>query len=213
MDNEQIIASLTRDLRPVARGALWRRLYGYAATGWVGSALLFLLLLGPQPHLGEEFATLAPYLKLALSLAFGFAGWRLVRVSAIPGRPVAAPLIGAAAIAVLAAVAAIGWWVVDAQGRTSALVLGSSWSTCSPSILLLSIPLLAALLAAMRRFAPTRLRLAGFAAGLCAGGAAAAIYALYCSEYSPAFIAIWYSLGILAASVVGAVIGPRALRW
>lgn len=204
---------MTRDLRPVERGALRRRLYGYAATGLAGSALLFLLVLGPQPYLSQEFTTLAPYLKIALSLAFGFAGWWLVCMSAIPGRPVAAPLLVTAAVAMLIAIATTGWWVVYAEGRASALVLGSSWSTCSPSILLLSMPMLAALLVAIRRFAPTRLRLTGFAAGLCAGGAAAAIYALYCSEYSPAFIAIWYSFGIVAASALGAVIGSRVLRW
>lgn len=213
METEQLIASLTADLRPVAIGASRRRLYAHAAAGFVGSALVFVLVFGPQLNLLHEFSTLAPYLKLTLGLGLGFTGWRLLYDAAIPGRSVGLPLVSAALIILLAAAAAIGWWVIDAQGRPATLLLGSSWTICSPSILLLSVPLLAALMAALRRLAPVRLRLAGFAAGLCAGGVAAAIYALHCIEYSPAFIALWYSLGIAAASAVGAIAGPRALRW
>ena len=38
-------------------------------------------------------------------------------------------------------------------------------------------------------------------------------YALSCTELSPAFVAIWYSLGIALAGALGAVLGPRILRW
>ena len=38
-------------------------------------------------------------------------------------------------------------------------------------------------------------------------------YALSCTELSPAFVAIWYSLGIGLAGALGAALGPWTLRW
>jgi hypothetical protein len=38
-------------------------------------------------------------------------------------------------------------------------------------------------------------------------------YALACAEPSPAFVAAWYTLGILATGALGAALGPRVLRW
>ncbi len=75
------------------------------------------------------------------------------------------------------------------------------------------MPLLAVLLGGMRRFAPRSPALAGFAAGLVAGGFGAAAYALWCGETSMTFIAVWYSLGIGLVALIGAVLGARLLRW
>jgi len=78
---------------------------------------------------------------------------------------------------------------------------------------ILSLPALAGALWALRGLAPTRPRAAGLAAGLLAGGLGAFGYALSCTELSPAFVAIWYSLGIALAGALGAALGPRILRW
>jgi hypothetical protein len=80
-------------------------------------------------------------------------------------------------------------------------------------VLALSLPALAAALWAVRGLAPTRPRTAGFAAGLLAGSVGAIGYALSCAEASPAFVALWYTLGIALTGAVGAVLGPRVLRW
>jgi hypothetical protein len=77
----------------------------------------------------------------------------------------------------------------------------------------LSLPALAAAFWAVRGLAPTRLRAAGFAAGLLAGSLGAFGYALSCPEVSPAFVAVWYTLGIGLTGAVGAGLGPRVLRW
>ena len=58
-----------------------------------------------------------------------------------------------------------------------------------------------------------RLRAAGAAAGLGAGAWAATIYCLHCPEASALFVLTWYSLGILLATAIGALVGPRFLRW
>ena len=65
----------------------------------------------------------------------------------------------------------------------------------------------------MRRLAPTSLTAAGFAAGLLAGGAGAWVYAFHCTESGLPFITLWYSAGILATALLGALIGRWLLRW
>jgi hypothetical protein len=57
------------------------------------------------------------------------------------------------------------------------------------------------------------LRAAGAVAGLAAGAFAATVYCLHCQEVSALFVLTWYSLGILLAASVGALLGPRLLRW
>ena len=80
-------------------------------------------------------------------------------------------------------------------------------------VLALATPIFVGLLWSFRRFAPTRLRAAGAAAGLVAGAWAAAIYGLHCPEASAMFVLTWYSLGIVAAAGAGALLGPRLMRW
>jgi hypothetical protein len=57
------------------------------------------------------------------------------------------------------------------------------------------------------------LRTAGAAAGLASGATAAMVYCLHCPEMSPAFVGVWYVLGIAAMTLVGALIGPKVLSW
>lgn len=95
----------------------------------------------------------------------------------------------------------------------TALWLGHSASACPWIIGALSIPVFATTLIAFRRSAPTRLSLAGFTAGLLSGTVAAFVYALCCHETEPAFVVTWYTLGMLLPALVGAIVGPRLLRW
>lgn len=93
------------------------------------------------------------------------------------------------------------------------MVLGNTWRTCPINIAVLSIPAFVTVFWAMRGLAPTRLRLAGAASGLLAGSLATLIYSLHCPEMSVAFWAVWYVLGMLVPTVIGALLGPRLLRW
>jgi len=92
-------------------------------------------------------------------------------------------------------------------------LLGHSWRSCPFNILLLSIPGFIAIFYAMASLAPTRLPFAGAAAGLLAGTLAAVAYCFHCPEMSPAFWSIWYLLGMAIVTAIGALLGPRLLRW
>jgi hypothetical protein len=74
-------------------------------------------------------------------------------------------------------------------------------------------PILLLLLVAMRRHAPTHLALAGAAAGLAAGGAGATIYCFHCSQASWVSILGQYTPAVALVAALGALCGPRLLRW
>ncbi|MEX2741320.1 NrsF family protein [Rhizobium mongolense] len=65
----------------------------------------------------------------------------------------------------------------------------------------------------MKNGAAERPSLAGAAAGLAAGGIAAALYAWHCTDDSPLFLAVWYTTAIAAVTATGALIGSRYLTW
>jgi hypothetical protein len=93
------------------------------------------------------------------------------------------------------------------------LILGDTAGVCPFLIALLAAPLLIALLWVMRSLAPTRLRWAGAASGFAAGAIGAFIYTLHCPELAAPFLGIWYLLGMLIPTAIGAWLGPRLLRW
>jgi hypothetical protein len=93
------------------------------------------------------------------------------------------------------------------------LIFGRTWRTCALNISLLSVPVFIAVFWAVRGLAPTRLRQAGGAAGLLAGSTATLAYCLHCPEMQVPFWGTWYLLGMLVPTLVGALAGPRLLRW
>lgn len=65
----------------------------------------------------------------------------------------------------------------------------------------------------LRQGAVTRPILSGFVAGILAGSFGAFLYAFICTEDSPLFYGVWYSLAVLGTGGIGAIIGHKALRW
>ncbi|WP_418121177.1 NrsF family protein [Variovorax sp. 160MFSha2.1] len=108
--------------------------------------------------------------------------------------------------------AAIAWFTMPADDRMPAL-MGQSWRICAASIGLMALPVFAAALFALKGMAPTRPALAGAAVGALAGGVGASVYALHCMELTAPFLAVWYVSGIAVPVLVGALLGPRLLRW
>ncbi|MGZ6040311.1 MAG: DUF1109 domain-containing protein, partial [Phenylobacterium sp.] len=93
------------------------------------------------------------------------------------------------------------------------LMMGDSASVCPWRILVIGLPLLAGAVWAVRGLAPTRLGLAGLAAGGAAGAISAAIYGFHCNETAAPFVAIWYTAGMAIVAALGGVVGSRLLRW
>jgi hypothetical protein len=97
--------------------------------------------------------------------------------------------------------------------RRAHLLLGTTATVCPFLIALVAAPLFIAFLRVLRGFAPTRLRLAGAAAGFAAGSLGALIYSLHCPELAAPFLGTWYLLGMLIPTSLGAWLGPRLMRW
>ena len=211
MKTETWIDLLARGAGPAPRAQVMRRLAPVALLGLLLSVVLSLAVLGAVPV--AMFHTPVPWMKLTYAGALaGAAGW----LSAGLARPVArlrAPTRAVLAVfATMALLGAMSWWLTPADARMDNL-MGHSWSTCPFNVLLLSLPALAGTLWALRGLAPTQPRAAGLAAGLLAGGLGAMGYALACQETSPAFVTLWYTLGMALTGALGACLGPRLLRW
>lgn len=213
MKTGSLIALLARG--PVAADAVppERGLAAAVGFGLVIAAATMLSLLGTRPDLVR--ATLQPmfWLKIAFPVTLALAAFVATARLARPGeRARLAGVAGAATCALVWAMALASLAAVPAAER-GALVAGSTALPCVVSIVLLSLPLFAAASFALRAQAPTRLRLAGAAAGLLAGAVAAAVYAWHCTEMALPFLAVWYALGMALPAGLGALVGPRLLRW
>jgi hypothetical protein len=210
---DQLIASLSRKVPRVPRHAAPRRVaLGLLAGGAVTLALV-LSLLGARADLATALHGFSFWMKLfySLSIAAGgaLASSHLARPTARSPRwlwLIAIPVLLLAGIAIheLASTPAQLWL---------AMWLGHSWKVCPWLVLGLAVPIFAGLKWSFRRLAPTRLRLAGALAGLAAGGWAATLYCLHCPEVSALFVLTWYTLGMLLAAGMGALLGPTLLRW
>lgn len=212
MSNE-LIDRLTADLQPTRRRALPIRLFGWAGIGVLLSAILMLAWLGPRPDMMAAAGTMMFWTKFAYTAIFAILGALAALNLARPGGGMWRQVIGVVALVVLTGIAGLVQMWIMGPDETRRLVVGSSALLCPLYIVALSVPIYGATVVAMRRLAPTNLALAGFAAGLFAGAAATWVYAFHCTESGMPFITIWYTAGILAAAVLGAIAGRFVLRW
>jgi hypothetical protein len=211
MKTEQLIEMLARGAGAAPPMRTVPRLAPVVVGGTLFSAAAALPLLGWIPR--EMYALPAPWIKLAYAgLMVLAATWLAARLSR-PAARVAAPARAVALVVLVMAALALWSLAAAPSGTRLATLLGESWLRCPTNVLLLSLPTLAGALSVMRGLAPTRLRDAGFAAGVLAGAVGAMGYALTCLETSPAFIGVWYTAGIALAGALGAWLGPRVLRW
>lgn len=212
MKTDDLIALLASDTL-LAQAPVRAQLLRYGALGGVVCGLLLVTVWGLNPHMDEmavhpAFAT--KMLWLTALMGFSLYGlFRLARPGMSAGHSVLG--IGLALLAMLS-LGLVQLLQTDSGART-AQWMGGSWQTCSVNIVTLSLPVLGALLWALRQLAPTRPALTGTVAGVLAGSLAASIYSLHCTETSLTFFAIWYVAGMALATGLGAVLGARWLRW
>ena len=213
MTDGELIDRLAADLRPLRGTALVERLALVTTAGLAVSAALMWLWLGPRPDMAAATGTAIFWTKSAYTLTLGLLGVRAVERLGRPGGSGRAPLAGALACFILViAAAALDYASVPAPAR-GPMLMGRSAAFCPLYVVALSAPLLALVLAFMRRLAPTSPPLAGAAAGLAAGALGAWVYSFHCTEPGLPFLAGWYSLGIAIMILLGALLGRLLLRW
>ncbi|KAF0164718.1 MAG: hypothetical protein FD157_1882 [Rhodocyclaceae bacterium] len=213
MRTDDLITMLATGTGPVDTNVAARRYAAALFFGATGAILLMVMLLGVRTDLAHALflprfwikagvVTCVTIASLVLALRLSQPGRRLGRVPSALVAPVLAVWILAAVVLINA----------DPLQRTR-LFLGDTWAVCPFLIAMLSVPVFGSTIWAMRGLAPTRLRLAGAAAGLLAGTTGALVYCIHCPEMEAPFLGFWYLLGMLIPAAVGALSGRLLLRW
>jgi hypothetical protein len=213
MQTDDLIESLSGDLKPAPRDLVARRLALGLAGGAVVSTALMLAWLGPRPDLAEALGTPMFWVKFAYAAV---AGLVLASAAARLSRPGAR--LGGLVVAIALPFALMGTMgamrlAMAAREAWKALLMGATADVCPWHIAVIGLPLLAGAIWAVRGLAPTRLTLAGLMAGGAAGAIATLIYGFHCPETAAPFVAIWYTLGMALVAALGAALGARLLRW
>ena len=213
MKTESLIDTLSTGARPVQRYAIERRLLFAALVGLTVAAAIVLPLFRVRPDIVTAVQLPMFWVKelvvVAIAAVAVFAAARLSRPGARTG---ALPVVVAAPFVLLWTLAA--WRLIGAAPNERVqLLLGRTWQTCIPEMVVFALPAFVATFWAMRGLAPTRLVLAGAVSGLMAGAIGATVYAVHCPEMELPFIATWYVAAIAVHALIGALLGPRLLRW
>lgn len=213
MKTDDLIDLLARNAGPTEADLGGRRFA--LALGWGGAcaALLMVASLGVNPALAQYVRVPAFWTKVVFVAS-------LVSISLIAVRRLSRPGVTLGQVPIALALPVLAIWADAvlvlwgaAPGQRHEAFWGQTWAVCPFLVAVLSGPVFIGIIWAMKGLAPTRLRLAGAAAGFLSGTVGALVYCLHCPELSSPFIGFWYLLGILIPTAFGALLGDRLLRW
>jgi len=210
---DDLIARLATDLKPVRPDALPRLIMGAVLVSAVVAAIAMLMWLGTRADMATAPGTMMFWTKFGYTLALAVLGGVATLALARPDGSIRWPWLAAPVLLALLLVGAVLQLANAAPDEVMPLVIGGTSLVCPWRIVVLALPVLLALLLAMRRLAPANPTLAGLAAGLFAGGTGAWIYSFACGEHGMMFVALFYTLGIAIVAGLGALLGRLLLRW
>lgn len=173
-----------------------------------------LAFFGLRPHFVFDLVRMQFLFKVAYVTALACAVLWLALRSGRPGVTLKPALALLATVLAVGVVVSVGDLAMIAGDERATALFGETWRVCARNIVALSLFPAPILVYALRRSAPTGLRVTGAAVGASAGAIAASAYGLlFCPELSPAFVVTWYTLGVVIAAVIGAASARRALSW
>ena len=176
-------------------------------------AILMFSVFDIRPDLAAAATTYGFLLKPVVAILIAVPALKLIVEVADPtGRPMRYAGLLAIGLVVLAIGVALEMMLIPQQ-RWAARRMGYNAAACAASVFVLAMPILAIMIFAIRQRATVKPVLAGSLAGLFAGAVSTFLYAAHCPDDSPFFLAVWYSLAVLAVMGVGAIVGRVFLRW
>ena len=177
------------------------------------SAAMFLAMLGVRKDFMDALGN--PFFDLKFAVTIALAG-ASIAISLHLSRPEASFGRWGWLLAIpvgLLGIGMMGDMMMPQRTTWSARLIGNNSRVCVMAIPLLSLPLLAAALLALRHGAPSRPALAGAFAGLLSAGLAATLYASHCNDDSPMFVATWYTIAVVFVAALGAFAGSKILKF
>jgi hypothetical protein len=208
---DDLIARLSSDLKPVRPMAMQRLLLGAVFLSTIIAIVAMNMWLGMRPDMNSAMATMNFWTKFTYTLSVALLGGVATLALARPEGRTRWPWYVALGLLGLLVIGAFNQ--LFRSDDMMPLIVGRSSLQCVPRIVVLGLPVLLGALLALRRLAPRNPTLAGFAAGIMAGGAGAWVYSFACNETGMMFLALWYTLGIVIVGAIGAVLGRFLLRW
>jgi hypothetical protein len=213
MRTEDLARMLAANVEPIdPLRSLKRSLLGISV-GLLAALGIMSYLLHLNPGLGMELSEAGFWIRELYCVGLGVLGVLVLGRLGSPGSPLGLLPMGIVALILAMWTLAVFTFLSAPASAREHLLLGGTFKVCPFLIALVATPLLFAMLWIAKGLAPTRLRRSGAAAGFVAGALGALVYSLHCPELAPPFIGTWYLLGILIPTLIGAVIGPQALRW
>ena len=209
---DDLIEGLANRLVPVPRWLLERRLAWAVVFGATIVLALVTGVVGLRPDMANAVADSSFWAKLVFTGSVALLALAGARNLARPDVSSIKLAYFAVPIGILVVLAVFELNAAPAD-RRSALVFGVSWRECPVLITMLAVPLLAILLRLFSGFAPERPRLTGAIVGVAAGATTAMLYSLHCPETAMTFLLLWYGAGIAIVGAIGAIVGPRFMRW
>jgi len=213
MNTDELIAALGREpprrLRFASTAAV-------ATAGLVALALVMTLSLTLLKSRDDLSLVLAIHdhvflLKLVFTVAVVATTLVVVRDLSVPGRRVGRAAVFAAIPFIVVIVLAL--YQFATLQRNEPPHPHDTWFECLWQIPALAVPAFVILAVTVRRLAPTNLVRTGAYIGLLAGGIGAVGYAFHCRDDDVAYVALSYTFAILEMVLIGALLGPRVLRW
>lgn len=193
--------------QPVRRFG-WR-LAAAAGAGSLAALAMVLVLYGLRPDLAQ--ALVATVLKASFGLIAALAITPAVLKLSRPNIKVGAAFFSVGAFVAASLFAALAHLAYAHSVAPLGLARGAP--ECLKRVPLLAVPIAIILGVVIRSFAPTRLAYAGAAVGALSAAIAIVPYAFFCPFDSLAYVATWYLVSILICAGIGAILGPRLLRW
>ena len=212
MKTEELIRLLAED-RTRPGMSVGTRAVTWAGLGAVLSMAVLIGMLGVRPDIGTAATGWRFPLKalFILVLMLGSAAAYMRASQPLPGGDRATGIILIAFTIIVAGV--VGELLVSQIEQLASGAMGKNPAPCLIAIPGLAMAPLFGLLAAMRHGAPVSTSMAGAYAGLMSGSLGAAIYMIRRTDDSPLFVSLWYVAAIAAVTLIGALLGHRALRW
>jgi hypothetical protein len=210
-----LIHSLAQDVENPSETADWGKKYWIAWAIWLGfyaAATFLCTVMWPElASLRSDLLNGSSLIQIALWLGAAVATAIATYQSSFPvWKGVSAKPVALGIFVVLLVTICFDW---AGLGGDFAAEMHADRGSCGRFMLIMGFFSTAWMMIVIRKAAPARLIETGAWAAATSGAVGAFCMSFVCPHENPMHILVWHLVPILALSVVGAIVGQRALKW